>query len=511
MRKIIVLTTWIFFGGFYIDRESHSDMSAKSRYSYDSYGLNSRSTSHFGLDDQVPEKSYDFQRRRSSLFGFDDQEPKKSCDSKRRSSLFGLESYNFKRKRSSLFELESIGSERRKSSIFGLEEQIPKQSFELRRRGSSLIGFDDLVLKKIQSNNTIDEEFEIDDNESILILTKSQSQERINLLLVIWSLIFSVVILAYLTHFTMIILAKEPIVVQPNIKEDIQVGFPVPYLGILDENGAFHSMIPPFLNIQSQISVSLKRLPTRRFCGMYRGIIWPIVYKDSIYFINGDETKKIVKYNIKMDNHKTLAKSNISPSHVYRPSAVRIGNKFWFLGGHQVAPKEYDDEIVSGDYCGIVQQQTKLYNPSTSFWSLDREMWIDGPKIPKKPEFFGNIGGHVELDLSDDSTCLVAVNRSTVFLITSQNSEHFTSSYDVIENTWQSHTKAPVGIFESPSVCTMFITKHLRKFIFTSFWDTNTIGIENTVLSIFDIAKNQWTKTFAPVKGKGNLPLSKKY
>ena len=53
------------------------------------------------------------------------------------------------------------------------------------------------------------------DEDTILILTKEESQQRINLLLIIISCLLSIVILAYVTHLTIILLVKDPQIVQP--------------------------------------------------------------------------------------------------------------------------------------------------------------------------------------------------------------------------------------------------------------------------------------------------------
>lgn len=80
--------------------------------------------------------------------------------------------------------------------------------------------------------------------------------------------------------------------------------------------------------------INLKKLPYPGFCG--HGIIWPIVHQNSIYFIFGDDAKKIIKFNILENYHRTVRKSNIPLTQTYRPSAVRLGNKIWVMGGHQM-------------------------------------------------------------------------------------------------------------------------------------------------------------------------------
>lgn len=135
---------------------------------------------------------------------------------------------------------------------------------------------------------------------------------------------------------------------------------------------------------------------------------------------------------------------------------------------------------------------------------MQKEQWIDGPKIPSNPDLFGTRPD--ELHLSKDSTCLVAVNRSTVFVITfqySQDQPQFTTSFNILNNSWQSHSKAPLSNYEVPSNCALYSSKSQEKFIFTTF-DSSLTG-KPTVMLIFDIAKNQWTQSFSLGYGKGNF------
>ena len=161
------------------------------------------------------EKNFGANRRRSSIF---DENQQIFHENRRRSSIFdeSQQIFHENRRRSSIFEENTISEEDKNSSIL---EDFPQRFSKI----------EDPVLRDSEINGKIEPESielqiyqnieaESDPNDSFLILTKKQSQERINLLLKIWSVIFSIVILAYISHFTIILLTKKPLLVQPNIE-----------------------------------------------------------------------------------------------------------------------------------------------------------------------------------------------------------------------------------------------------------------------------------------------------
>ena len=192
------------------------------------------------------------------------------------------------------------------------------------------------------------------------------------------------------------------------------VGFPIPYLGILEPNGGFHTMMTPLLDMISTKNVSLKKLPNP---GMFKeAIIRPFVYQDFIYFIYANPLKPNVRFDIKHNNHKTLGKSYIPVTQSLRPKAVRIEHSIWFMGG-----KYFKTGALNID--GIHQD----HNPLTSLWSFRKEKWYGGPNFKEHLYLFEN---PENLDLLN--SCLVTLNRSTVFLITLLFDVQFMVSYNFV-------------------------------------------------------------------------------
>ena len=80
---------------------------------------------------------------------------------------------------------------------------------------------------------------------------------------------------------------------------------------------------------------------------------------------------------------------------------VRLGNHFWILGGFK-----------SGSW--ILQEKT-------SIWTIEKEKWIQGPKIP------------LDLLLDGSTFCATAINSTFVMFIGMQDSVF---TYDFTTETW---------------------------------------------------------------------------
>ena len=86
---------------------------------------------------------------------------------------------------------------------------------------------------------------------------------------------------------------------------------------------------------------------------------------------------------------------------------MRLGNCFWILGG-------FKSDHNSFAWNSWIPQE------KTSIWAVEKEKWIQGPKIP--------------LDLLDGSTfCATAINSTFVMFIGMQNSVF---TYDFTTETW---------------------------------------------------------------------------
>ena len=76
---------------------------------------------------------------------------------------------------------------------------------------------------------------------------------------------------------------------------------------------------------------------------------------------------------------------------------VRLGNGFWILGGF----KSDSNSFVWSSW--IPQEKT-------SIWTIEKEKWIQGPKIP------------LFLVMEDNTFCATAINSRFVMFIGMQNS-----------------------------------------------------------------------------------------
>ena len=410
---------------------------------------------------------------------------------------------------------------------FDIDEEIDslKESFEVDSLKESIeVGSNDLF--EIENNSLSSQKDkkatpkasfnQYYDDDSYLILTASQSEERIILLLVICSLLFSLAVLTYLTHFALILNTERPKVVQPNLKHYMQgkylcynpydcfivhlifitVGFPIPYLGILEPNGAFHTTMTPLLDVISTKNISLKKLPNPGLFGdgpFGKAIIHPFVYQDFIYFIYANPLKQNVRFDIEQNNHKTLAKSYIPDTQTWMPKAVRIGHTVWVMGGKYFSKNEWNQ----GDAGLIHTHIQNHHNPLTSLWSFKREKWYSGPNFKEHLDLFEN-----PKNLNLDYTCLVTLNQSTVFLISCDYYEQFTLSFDFVTKSWQRHDKVTLSELKWPTNCAIFISKSHKRFILTLFSVGHIVGSQ-TELSIFDTTNYQWMKSFPLTSGLG--------
>ena len=84
---------------------------------------------------------------------------------------------------------------------------------------------------------------------------------------------------------------------------------------------------------------------------------------------------------------------------------VRLGNRFWILGGFK-----------SGSW--IPQEKT-------SIWTIEKEKWIQGPKIPSKIL--------VNKNNTNNFFCATAINSTFVMFIGMQDSVF---TYDFTTETW---------------------------------------------------------------------------
>ena len=326
---------------------------------------------------------------------------------------------------------------------------------------------------------------------------------RINLLLIIVSCLLSFVILAYIFHFMIILLARKPRIVQPNLKSKSQsiyfldnfinlkilfsVGFPIPHFGILNSNGTFTVFISPLLDSKFEKSVSLKKLPNPGLNGNVT--ILSFVAQTQIFFIYGDPSKPMVKFDIENDNHRILPKFHIPITQTFQMNGVKISDKFWVMGGK---PGDSWGTLTLGSYFQSGLNSNK--NSKTSFWSISKAKWINGPNIPHNPNIFGYPllqGSKIIPEML--FARLVTLNKSTVFLLSTHHMKKFTVSYNILTNSWTDHESIP-PVFEEFALlnhCVLDMAKDRKKYIISLFQKLSSNP--EFVLGIYDIDFDSWS------------------
>ena len=88
---------------------------------------------------------------------------------------------------------------------------------------------------------------------------------------------------------------------------------------------------------------------------------------------------------------------------------VRLGNRFWILGGFNSVG------FNSFSWSSWIPQE------KTSIWAIEKEKWIQGPKIP------------LDLVMDNSFFCATAINSTFVMFIGMQDSVF---TYDFTTKTW---------------------------------------------------------------------------
>lgn len=247
------------------------------------------------------------------------------------------------------------------------------------------------------------------------------------------------------------------------------------------------------MNPKFEKNISLKNLPNPGLNGQIS--ILSFVDQNYIFFLYGDPLKPMVKFDTNQDNHRKIPKSHIPLSQVVNMNGVRISNKFWVMGG-SITSEAIDTIDLIGTHSSNFQSNR---NPLTSFWSLGKEVWFNGPNIPKDPEPFGGIIPEMLF------ACLVTSNRSTVYLSSTFHHNLFTVSYNIFENTWTSHESIPL-YFDAFQItdCALHTTKNLKRFIINIFVDA--WWYLEYKLGIYDVDMDTWSDPMEiTASGRGNF------
>ena len=154
--------------------------------------------------------------------------------------------------------------------------------------------------------------------------------------------------------------------------------------------------------------------------------------QDELIFLFTDGENNAVKYNILKDTHRTISSSkyigDILGADVY---GLRVGEYFWVLGGR--LPNFLID---------------------TTLWSIKREKWIRGPKLPDNL-FRKNV-------IMYEAVCAVSVGSNTAFILrpNTMYSFNFTEKMGRFHNNPSGFSTKDMDFFIS---CTFHLSKDYQR------------------------------------------------
>ena len=200
------------------------------------------------------------------------------------------------------------------------------------------------------------------------------------------------------------------------------LGFPLPYITLLSINGHLHTVESPFTNYESKVElIDLKKVPkptydTHFFTFCKNAGVFSYFDADSMYFLYTDGKHAAIRYNLTLENHRTLPKTKSHKILGLFPQGIRIGQYFWILG----YKKDPGDQSI-------------LFDTETLLWSIKKHKWIKGPNLTlnwsERASYFGSVG----------------TNSSTVFIF-STNQKQFMYSFDFSSNSWKSQPPPPKAL-----------------------------------------------------------------
>lgn len=318
---------------------------------------------------------------------------------------------------------------------------------------------DFLHLKQLNLNDAIGEED---------IITREASEDRLNYLMMISSIVFATfsvafaIILAALNH--------EPIIFMPRPDPSLKlVGFPIPCIGVWTPRGSVVSMYSPWLAAKNDNILGLVQVPTPG--DDLRSLIYPAVYQDAIYFFYGN--KSTIKLNIaNSKRHEILPKSRLAEKHRNRAEGLGINNLFFIHGAR--------------DY-------TLIADGKSALWSFDKEKWIEGPILPeflvfKNDDLIGQFKDH-------SGFCSMTINRTTTVFVRKVHLHHGIYAYDWSSNFFTTITYLPQFPDLELKSCKLFITKGGSRYLVLLGNDYYTNACEKKHgIFTFDLDLKKWTQ-----------------
>ena len=149
-----------------------------------------------------------------------------------------------------------------------------------------------------------------------------------------------------------------------------------------------------------------------------------VFYKDTLVYLTTDPDRNVVKHKVDelFSGPRHLPNTRIPNQHIGgQIMGVHVGHYFWIFKGHA--------DMQSMNYHESHKVQIK-----SSLWSLKRDIWMNGPKIPE--------------GLIKYIPCATAINDTLAIII---NINSFTDSipaqaYDFSKGVWHSMSKPPIQI-----------------------------------------------------------------
>jgi hypothetical protein len=149
-----------------------------------------------------------------------------------------------------------------------------------------------------------------------------------------------------------------------------------------------------------------------------------VFYKDTLVYLTTDPKRDVVKQKIDdpLNVPRHLSKTRIPNEHAgIQIIGVHVGHYFWIFGGksyHNLGSHDLDYKVLI----------------KSSLWSLNRDVWINGPEIPE--------------GLIKYSPCATAINDTFAIII---NINSYTDSmpiqaYDFSKGVWHPMAKPPIKI-----------------------------------------------------------------
>lgn len=243
------------------------------------------------------------------------------------------------------------------------------------------------------------------------------------------------------------------------------VGFPLPTIGVWLPKGLLGTFFPPWMMVSKQPDadenvLKIIHLPASGLDGW--GSIYPAVYKDLIYFIYGDSTKEVIRFNITASQDRKIKNSH---RHNNREMGSMLSSHVMLFGS------TYIDKGMSWFAHDMVFQKTDL-------WSLEKEQWIQGPDLP--------------VQLLNEGVCVVTVNQATTLYIQKSSAFQAVMSFNMVTKSWTLEQVFVAVKDINIRSCLLHTTKQFQRIILMVGFQTIYLSDSSTQLYSYDLDLKTW-------------------